>query len=482
MAVRQAVVRPEQQPRGLGWVITRPLRWPLFSQPATLVVYLTAVLTGYLTLLGWELAHTRVRAGEMLLFAALLGCGTLCVEATRRLGMPAGVSRDLLSAWWLPVALLLPPAYALLTPAPLSLLLHLRVRRSAIYRRLFSIAALGLAGAAASIGFGRFGLTAGVSRDMARWFSADGPGLWLTRPVTLLIAVGCAALFSVLNTALVAIAVHAADSTQRWRDVLWDSERLILDVTEVCVGVLVTVTCALSPLLLFVALPPVILLQRSLLHQQLQAAARTDVKTGLLNAAAWQCEADTEIGRVVRSGESLALLLVDIDHFKRVNDTHGHLAGDQVLAALADALRQQVRESDVVGRFGGEEFVVLLPGADAAEAAKIAERLREKVSAMLLSAGTAEIAITVSIGAAVLGLHGDDIRALLDAADRALYEAKAAGRDRVCLPRPRQAPDMAGIGPADPVLPWGGVAPAVAGHPLPAQRQQAHPDVRRTGT
>ena len=129
-------------------------------------------------------------------------------------------------------------------------------------------------------------------------------------------------------------------------------------------------------LLLLVALPPVIWLQRSLMHQQLAAAARTDPKTGLLNAIAWQREADGEVARALRAGTPLALLLVDVDHFKRVNDNHGHLIGDEVLRALTTELRQQVRESDVVGRFGGEEFTVLLPRTDDAGAYGIAERLR----------------------------------------------------------------------------------------------------------
>jgi diguanylate cyclase (GGDEF)-like protein len=268
------------------------------------------------------------------------------------------------------------------------------------------------------------------------------------------IAVGCAALFSVLNAALVAVAAHAAEPLVSWRDVLWDSERLILDVTEVCVGVLVTIACALSPVLLFVALPPVILLQRSLLHQQLRAAARTDAKTGLLNAAAWQREADIEISRVGRTRRSLALLLVDIDHFKRVNDTYGHLAGDQVLAALARAFRQQVRESDVIGRFGGEEFVVLLPDADVTEASKVAERLREQVGATPVIFASGEVRVTVSVGVAVLGLHGDDIPGLLARADVALYRAKRSGRDQVRLfdepgDKPPSGPRVITIAPGE---------------------------------
>jgi diguanylate cyclase (GGDEF)-like protein len=247
----------------------------------------------------------------------------------------------------------------------------------------------------------------------------------------MLAAVGCAVVFAVVNSFTVAVAAHLAEPETAIRQLLWDRESLLLDLTETCVGILVAVTCALSYLLLLVALPPVILLQRSLMHQQLAAAARTDPKTGLLNATAWQREADAEVARAQRTNSPLALLLVDVDHFKRVNDSHGHLIGDEVLRALATELRQQVRESDVVGRFGGEEFTVLLPGTDADGAESIAERLRTSAANLNISAADARINVTVSIGVAVLGQHGNDLFELLAAADVALYRAKDAGRDQV---------------------------------------------------
>ncbi len=352
-AVQEAI---GQRERALRRLIRWPSCWPLLAMPTSLIVCVLAVLACDLALTGWELAATPPRGADLLLFGALLAAAVICIEAMRRLGQPSGVSRDLLSAWWLPIALLLPPLYALLAPFAVGVVLAARARRIPVYRRVFSSAALGLAGAATSATFH-------LAIPNAVLAGPDGERAWLTRPS--------------------------------------------------------------------VVLPPVILLQRSLLHQQLAAAARTDPKTGLLNATAWQREADAEVARALRTDAPLALLLVDVDHFKRVNDSHGHLIGDEVLRALATELRQQVRESDVVGRFGGEEFTVLLPRTDDASAYGIAERLRASAANLSVAAADARISVTVSIGAAVLGQHGNDLFELLTAADVALYRAKDAGRDQV---------------------------------------------------
>jgi diguanylate cyclase (GGDEF)-like protein len=449
MAVQQVVI-PGERPNG-PQAARRLTPRTLLGQPAPAVACVTAVLAYYLALLVWGLVGTPLRAADAVLFATLLACGVACIEATRRLGIPADASRDLLAVWWLPVVLLLPPVYALLAPIPLGLLLESWVRRNASprYRQAFGVAALGLSGAAASVAFGRFGPRPNAVRDVSQWLSHPGQDAWFTRPLTAGVAVLCGALFCVLNAALLATAEQASAPPGARRRARWDPESLILDVTGVCVGVLITIACALSPVLLFVALPPVVLLQRSLLHQQLRAAARTDGKTGLLNASAWQREADAQVGRAVRAGQPLALLLVDADHFKRINDTHGHLVGDQVLAELAEALRQQARGCDVVGRFGGEEFVVLLPGVGPAQARAVAERLRHQVRAMAVAVPGGEVRVTVSIGVAVLGAHGDDIRGLLATADIALYQAKESGRNQVCLPG-RPAGQLPALPPGQP--------------------------------
>jgi diguanylate cyclase (GGDEF)-like protein len=430
MSAVQESIRRRQQ--GVSRVTRWPRRWVLLTMPRPLIAYIVSILAVYAGLAGWEFGQTRLRGWDIVLFAALMACGAVCVEATRRMGQPAGVSRDLLSAWWLPVALLLPPFYALIAPVLLGLLLYLRVGRGPLYRRVFSSAALGLAGACASILFRALAPVAPQAPSTG-WLTYPGAQEGFVRPEQAGIAVGCAVVFAVLNTCLVAVAAWLAEPAARLADMLWDRERTLLDLTETCVGVLVTIACAISPLLLCVALPPVILLQRSLMHQQLKAAARTDAKTGLLNAATWQREADAEIARAQRHHEPVALLLADVDHFKRVNDTHGHLTGDDVLRGVASEMRQQVRETDIVGRFGGEEFVILLSKTAPEEALRIAERLRRGAGEPQVLSGDTTVRVTISIGVAVLGVHGSDLFELLAAADLALYRAKKTGRDRVCL-------------------------------------------------
>src|SRR5580704_8303746 len=177
-------------PRGGSWRDRPPRltpRWPLLTMPTSLIVYVLSILAGDLGLIGWAVAHTQLRAGHLVLFAALLAAAVLCIETMRRLGPPSGVSRDLLSAWWLPIALLLPPIYALLSPFVVGVALYMRGRRAPLYRRVFSVAALGLAGAATSVTFHRIW-------PMAEHLSLSGAPDWLTRPEIVLTAVACAIL------------------------------------------------------------------------------------------------------------------------------------------------------------------------------------------------------------------------------------------------------------------------------------------------
>jgi diguanylate cyclase (GGDEF)-like protein len=186
------------------------------------------------------------------------------------------------------------------------------------------------------------------------------------------------------------------------------------------------------------AWPTVMMLRRGMMHKQLVSRSRIDAKTGLLNMAAWEREADAAITRAGPTGEPLAVAIVDIDHFKAVNDSHGHLVGDKVLRAVSDRFTQMTRPNDLVGRFGGEEFVLLLLEAGPDIAYRIADRLRlsfanAPISVDAPGAGvTVTVPVTVSIGVATLNDTTDrTLTDLMAAADSALYRAKREGRNRV---------------------------------------------------
>ena len=165
----------------------------------------------------------------------------------------------------------------------------------------------------------------------------------------------------------------------------------------------------------------------------LRRLARTDPLTGALNRLALEEEARRLFGRA-GAPSGLAVLMLDADHFKAINDRHGHAGGDRVLAALAHGVGARLRPGDVLGRVGGEEFLVLLPHTDLATATALAEELRAHVASQPLGLDGLAQAITVSIGVAVRDATDGDADALIRRADHSLYEAKRAGRNRIAGP------------------------------------------------
>jgi len=169
-------------------------------------------------------------------------------------------------------------------------------------------------------------------------------------------------------------------------------------------------------------------------HVKLTEAARRDELTGLYNRRAFNNFFQIELGRARRYGGLLALALFDLDHFKQVNDTHGHDAGDEVLRAFARLLQGNCREVDVAARYGGEEFLVLMPAVGTRAAAIFAERTRKELSGVELgAAGGRRFRVTVSAGVCKWTLQADSLRAMLKLADEAMYQAKHSGRNRVCV-------------------------------------------------
>ena len=162
----------------------------------------------------------------------------------------------------------------------------------------------------------------------------------------------------------------------------------------------------------------------------LHALMVRDGLTGLFNHSALTQFLEVKLADARRDGKPLSFAMIDVDHFKQVNDQHGHAVGDQVLVALSRTLRLRLRGSDLVGRYGGEEFAVILPGAEAAEAARLLETLRRGFSQVLFASAKQGFHCTFSTGIAAYPAF-DGLEALAEAADMALYRAKRDGRNRI---------------------------------------------------
>lgn len=164
---------------------------------------------------------------------------------------------------------------------------------------------------------------------------------------------------------------------------------------------------------------------------EMERLATTDSLTGVCNRRHFLAVGEREISRASRYGRRLSLMMMDIDHFKLVNDTHGHAAGDATLRALSETCLAALRGNDIFGRFGGEEFTAILPEASSETAAEVAERLRQSIADLTVTFENRAIHVTVSIGVATLTPEDTSVEDLLKRADDALYQAKDAGRNRV---------------------------------------------------
>ena len=173
--------------------------------------------------------------------------------------------------------------------------------------------------------------------------------------------------------------------------------------------------------------------ERKLLEEELRRQAHVDYLTGIYNRRHFMERAEQELSRAHRYAKPLSMLMLDIDHFKQINDRHGHKVGDTVLKAVADLSQATFRDVDIVGRLGGEEFAALLPETDQPAALEAAERLRATIAnARIPLPGAPPVSFSVSIGVSSMDSPEDNIDALLQRADKALYKAKDSGRNRVC--------------------------------------------------
>ena len=205
----------------------------------------------------------------------------------------------------------------------------------------------------------------------------------------------------------------------------------------IALGIVAAAVVQTWPALVLLAVPVVLALHRVQLVVPLEHAAATDGKTGLYNDTAWRARASELLSLAASEGRCVAVLMIDLDHFKWINDRYGHLAGDDVLRAVAGVLRRAVEPNGLVGRFGGEEFVVLLPNVTGiGEALSVGEDIRAGVGGLRLrvrrASGDVVMRVTASIGVALYPEAGPGLAELLLAADDAVFVAKYRGRDQVC--------------------------------------------------
>jgi diguanylate cyclase (GGDEF)-like protein len=235
-----------------------------------------------------------------------------------------------------------------------------------------------------------------------------------------------------LNHFLTALVIMWARAVPISRAGTMDWENLGTDLALMSVGALGSLLWLENPWLVPLCLGPLFLIYRSLLVPSLKEEARTDPKTELANMKHWNQLAQAEVERARRFGRPLSVVLADFDLLRDVNNRYGHLMGDQMIRRVADAIRASLREYDVPARFGGDEFVVLMPETTLREAMAVAERIRRGVESIVLKSGEGSVPASVSIGVALFPSHGRTASDLLAAADRAVYKAKALGRNRVC--------------------------------------------------
>lgn len=367
-----------------------------------------------------------VTARDLLTAAALVAGSVVSVEIGRLFeGGTVAAQRPhkALSAWPMAAVVLLPSVY--LIPVVVLVYAHARWRgmRVPLWKWCASACFLICAGAVAGLV-----VTA----------PAGGTPPTLESGLSgLLIMVAGVLTFLAVESAMLALAAWLNNEADEvWlRRTLADPAFYLTEAGVLTVGALTGLLGAGAPWFVLLLIPAYGFLQQSVLHRPLQERATRDPKTGLLVFTAWQQLAAEEIRRMSTHRRSWAVIFADIDHFRRYNERHGHLGGDHALELVARIITGHVRPRDLIARFGGEEFCILLPDTPAADAGQIAERLRRAVGEESTSLPEP---VTVSIGVAVVedGHTPMELAVVLARADQALYRAKLDGRNRVRIAGP----------------------------------------------
>jgi diguanylate cyclase (GGDEF)-like protein len=416
-----------------------PLRWDLWRQPTRLIVFVTIVELCALAGLAHEIAVAGAPTPlAWTRFAILVVGATIHVQLThrqeeRRRSRIISVHIDLTAVWIFPAALVLP------VPLTLLLVAIIRTQRWFTARRpphkfFFSSVSIAFAATLAHTTLTAFG--------PIEWTLTSGLGALHTFGALMLAGMVYTISQAAFTGGFLALGGTSAPTL---RNVLGSKADNLLEVVTVGLGAVTAILLVNVPPAVAIMALVTVIFNRLAELDQLHADVRTDSKTGVFNMRGWSESAERALSRTSRADEGLALLMIDLDHFKWINDTYGHPAGDDVLRNIAQTLDEATRPSDVVGRFGGEEFLVLLPDIDEGATELAAERVRRAIADLRIATtdkrgGEAIISgRTTSIGVAVYPRHGTTLESLLHAADTAVYEAKESGRNQVRF-APRDRP------------------------------------------
>ena len=408
--------------------------WALWSLPRNALAFVLTLdlLAGGLTALALVRAHpTKTDAARFALLAVLGVVVAGVVSRTERShrAMARGPTVDPTSVWTFAAVLLLPAGYAALLVVLLYAHTMLRTRRDRSWyphRVTFTGATIVL-----SV------LTAAA---INRWVS-EMPHLpeGAARALGVLAALVA---FRFVNDGAIAVVLWLATKPAAFTDVLVGRDEFAVEVATMILGAFTAQTIIQLPWLTPAVLVLIVMMYRGLLARKLEVDATTDGKTGLLNASAWRELAQRHLWRAIREDQAAAMLVVDLDRFKALNDEYGHLAADMALTAVADCIKHELRDYDAVGRYGGEEFVAMLPNAGTNAGMRAAERVRARIEQCTITAEPdgPEMHLTASIGVATYPSYGTELDEVIRAADLALYAAKAAGRNTVRLAESRVTP------------------------------------------
>jgi diguanylate cyclase (GGDEF)-like protein len=413
-------------------------RWSLWLHPRPVVVYILLVEAAALALIAISARFTPITP-KSLLWLGLLMVGVVihkeascAIERIREIGREGSPHTNLQSIWFFAAILMLPLPLAAGVAAFSYGYAWLRVyqRRPPPHRKIFSAATIVLATGAAQLALS---LAAPDHQITAPAIST------LIGPIALPVIVVAALLYWLINYALVVAVLIMTHPGNPGSKALGDPTEQVLIGAGVCLGYGIALVADVRPWMLPIMLGLVLGLHVGLLVPHYQRAARTDAKTGLASVSFWYTQAERELARAAGTDTTLGILMIDLDRFKDINDLHGHLCGDAVLKAVAGAMTDAVRNYDLVGRLGGEEFGVLIPGATSETILVTAERLRSAIKRAVVTStanngATVTIGnLTASIGAAVFPVSAATVTELSQAADAALYFAKENGRDQAHL-------------------------------------------------